>query len=157
MKNIRTPMTVCACVLLLGCTTSNPSNLTSTGLAPHHPLEPCPKTPNCVSSLESTNNNYVAPLRYTGKMEVAHRKLAKIIESDQRAKIVTIQENYIKVEYRSAFLGFIDDVEFFFSSKQPMVEVRSASRAGYYDFGVNRKRIAKIRQRWTEPPTPSAE
>jgi uncharacterized protein (DUF1499 family) len=44
----------------------------------------------------------------------------------------------------------VDDVKFLFSADQPVIDVRSASRVGYYDFGVNRRRIEDIRKRWNE-------
>ena len=109
-------------------------------------LEPCPSSPNCVSSLELKNKHFIAPLSYAGKKEAAYQTLVRIIASEPRARIVTTQTNYIRAEFKSRVFGFVDDIEFFFSSDQPLIHVRSASRMGYYDFGVNRKRIEGIRK-----------
>jgi uncharacterized protein (DUF1499 family) len=76
--------------------------------------------------------------------------LVDLIASQQRAKIVAKEANYVRAEFRSAIFRFVDDVEFLFSEDQPVIDVRSASRMGYYDFGVNRRRIEDIRSRLTQ-------
>jgi len=106
----------------------------------------CPKSPNCVSSLDLDDQHFIAPLSYTGSKKVAYRTLVDIIESEPRARIVTMQTNYIRFESKTKVFGFIDDVEFFFSPDKPVIHLRSASRKGYYDFGVNRRRIEGIRK-----------
>ena len=90
------------------------------------------------------------PLRYTGNKDAAYQKLVTLIASQQRARIVVKEANYLRAEFKSAILRFVDDVEFLFSADQPVIDVRSASRVGYYDFGVNRRRIEYIRNRWNQ-------
>lgn len=137
------------CIFLLGFTTGKASNMTLQGTSEKTSLEPCSKTPNCVSSMIPIDNkHYISPLGYTGEKELAYQKLVVMIESNPRARILATQANYIKTEFRSAIFGFVDDVEFLFSSDQSVIEVRSASRMGYYDFGKNRRRIEDIRNRW---------
>ena len=63
-----------------------------------------------------------------------------------RTRLVTEQENYWHVEFRSALFRFVDDVEFLFEPAASRIEVRSASRTGYSDFGVNRKLVDEIRR-----------
>jgi len=63
---------------------------------------------------------------------------------------VAKEANYLRAEFRSAILRFVDDVEFLFSADQSVIDVRSASRVGYYDFGMNRRRIEDIRKKWNE-------
>ena len=91
-------------------------------------LEPCPSSSNCVSSLDLEDKHFIAPLSYAGKKEVAYQTLVRFITSEPRARIVTTQTNYIRAEFKSRVFGFVDDVEFFFSSDQPLIHVRSASR-----------------------------
>lgn len=55
-------------------------------------------------------------------------------------------DNYIHAEFTSSIFRFVDDVEFYFETAEKIVQVRSASRKGYYDWGVNRRRIEKIRK-----------
>jgi uncharacterized protein (DUF1499 family) len=67
-----------------------------------------------------------------------------------RTKIVTVEDNYLHVEFRSAFLRFVDDVEFLIDPEEQLVHFRSASRVGDSDFGVNRDRMEQIRNAFSE-------
>lgn len=114
---------------------------------------PCPKTPNCVNSQTADEKNYIQSLHYTGTQQAARFRLLQILESEKRAKVITAQHNYIRVEFTSALFRFIDDVEFYFPVEQDgekVIHVRSASRVGHYDFGVNRKRIEEIRSKFNK-------
>ena len=108
-------------------------------------LKSCPSSPNCVSSLDSDEKHFIRPLIYSATQRNAYQKLVRIIESEPQARIVARKANYIHVEFKSRIFGFVDDVEFFFPLDQPVIHARSASRKGYYDFGVNRRRIEAIR------------
>jgi uncharacterized protein (DUF1499 family) len=110
-------------------------------------LAPCRRTPNCVSSQAdpSDREHYVAPLR------ASMDEVRKAVESLPRTRIVLAHSNYLYVEFRSKLLGYVDDVEFFFDGA--VMHVRSASRLGRRDFGVNRGRIEEIR-RLIEPRRP---
>jgi len=111
-------------------------------------LAPCPKSPNCVSSLSDDKSNYVEPLIYKGSQEEAREKLVSVIDSMKRSEIVTAKTNYIHATFKSALFGFLDDVEFSFDDERKSINVRSASRTGYYDLGVNRRRVEEIRRRF---------
>ena len=74
--------------------------------------------------------------------------LRKIILQMKRTKIVTETKNYLHAEFASAIWRFVDDVEFSFDDHAKLIHVRSASRLGYSDFGVNRKRVEAIRTAW---------
>ena len=114
-------------------------------------LSPCPKSPNCVSSLSEDESHYVAPLAYKATREEAREKLISIINSMKRAEIVTAETNYIHATFKSALFRFVDDVEFSLDDQRKVIDVRSASRTGYSDFGVNRKRVEEIRRRFMNP------
>ena len=75
------------------------------------------------------------------------KALKAIIESTPKTEVVEIKPDYLYVEYASALAGFVDDVEFYFPLDGNIIHVRSASRLGYSDFGVNRGRIETIRAR----------
>lgn len=77
------------------------------------------------------------------------RKLTAAIQSMPRRKIVIATENYLHVEFSSAIFRFVDDVEFFLDDATQTIHFRSASRLGYSDLGVNRKRMEEIRRRFT--------
>ena len=114
-------------------------------------LTPCPKTPNCVNSQADAEKHYIQPIHYAGTQQEAHDRLLQILESEKRTKILTAQENYIRVEFTSALFRFVDDVEFYFPEEQAdetVIHIRSASRVGYSDLGANRKRIERIRSKF---------
>ena len=50
----------------------------------------------------------------------------------------------------SSVFGFVDDVEFYFDDCKKTIHVKSASRTGFYDLGVNRRRVEKIRKRFDQ-------
>ena len=110
-------------------------------------LAPCPASPNCVSSLASVESQRVEALRYSGDAAQAQSRLLSVLRGMERVHIVRVEEAYIHAEFRSALLGFVDDVEFLFDPPGA-IQMRSASRLGYSDFGVNRERVATIRARF---------
>jgi uncharacterized protein (DUF1499 family) len=84
------------------------------------------------------------PIRYLGSREDARQRILKIVRAFPRVTVVEDGRNYLKLEVRSAFFSFADDVEFEFDDAAKLIHFRSASRLGYYDFGVNRMRMETI-------------
>jgi len=111
-------------------------------------LSPCPKSPNCVSSLSEDISHQVEPLTYNSTLGEARAKLISVIKSMKRSEIVTAESNYLHATFKSFLFRFVDDVEFSFDDDRKIIDVRSASRTGYSDFGVNRKRVEEIRTRF---------
>ncbi|MCB1112905.1 MAG: DUF1499 domain-containing protein [Chlamydiales bacterium] len=109
-------------------------------------LSPCPWTPNCVSSEVKEGPAHIEPLKYKGDRHTID-KIAAVIRTFPRTTIITQTDNYLHAEFRSKLFRFVDDVEFLYLPDQGIVQVRSASRVGYSDLGVNRKRIEEIRNR----------
>ena len=105
-------------------------------------LTPCPSSPNCVCS-QANDAHAIAPLPFSGDAESAMRKLRGVVESMPRAQVVDAKPGYLYAEFTSSFMGFVDDVEFLADGS--VIQVRSASRLGYSDLGVNRKRVEAIR------------
>ena len=106
----------------------------------------CRRSPNCVSSQAdpSDTEHYIAPLKAT--MVALRRAVAAM----PRTTVITDRENYLYAEFRSKLLGYVDDVEFFHDGA--LIQVRSASRLGRRDFGVNRKRVEDLRAMLTQRP-----
>jgi uncharacterized protein (DUF1499 family) len=106
-------------------------------------LAACKPTPNCVSSQAdpADQEHYIEPIAYRGTMQ----ELRRAVESMTRATVIREEGNYLYAEYKSALLGYVDDVELWLDDKTRLVHVRSASRLGRSDFGVNRKRIEELR------------
>jgi uncharacterized protein (DUF1499 family) len=105
----------------------------------------CPDSPNCVSSQSTDAEHKIAPLTYTGDPAKALADLKAVIENMPRTKIIIAEGNYIYAEFTSAFMGYVDDVEFYLNTDKGIIEVRSASRLGKSDLGVNRDRVEAIR------------
>lgn len=108
-------------------------------------LSPCPDSPNCVCSQASDAQHHIEPLRYSSPPETAIAQLRQIVESMERSQIIEASENYLYAEFTSALMGYVDDVEFYLDGAAGVIHVRSASRLGQSDMGVNRKRIEAIR------------
>ena len=134
---------ICAGLFLVGCARNGSSSL---GVNEGQ-LSPCPESPNCVSSQSTDEKHSIDPLSYGVPASDAMAKLKEIINSMKRSRIVAEEDDYLHAEFRSALFRFVDDVEFCLDSENSIIHVRSASRSGYYDFGVNRKRIELIRSK----------
>jgi uncharacterized protein (DUF1499 family) len=116
-------------------------------------LAPCPNKPNCVSSqaaAASDKKHYIEALTYSGESSQARERLQRTIAGMKRARVVERQANYWRAEFRSALWRFVDDVEFQFDDNARRIDIRSAARVGYSDFGVNRRRMEEIRRRFSD-------
>ena len=114
-------------------------------------LASCPNTPNCVSSQSRDKKHNIPPLTYTGSRDQALEVLASVVSALPRTKIIKKREDYLHIEFRSRWLRFVDDVEFWLPEQMPgTIHLRSASRLGYSDLGVNRRRMEQIRALFQE-------
>ena len=109
-------------------------------------LRPCPKSPNCVCSQAADAVHAIEPLRFSGSAEVAWKRLRKVLSQLPRARIVVGDEHYLRAEFTTRIMRYVDDVEFLLDEATSTIQVRSASRVGYSDLGMNRKRVEAIRQ-----------
>ena len=133
------------CTLTIAqCSGGSPANLGVT----EGRLSPCPDSPNCVSSQSTDKKHEIEPFRYEDTLAEARARLISVLHSMSRSKVVTVQENYIHAEFASRLFRFVDDVEFYFDDDHRTIHLRSASRTGYSDLGVNRERIRRIRTRF---------
>ena len=113
-------------------------------------LAPCPDSPNCVSTQSEEKGHAMKPLPYLQTREASREKILSILKDMKRTEIVKLTESYIHVECRTALLHFMDDVAFFLDDTTRVVHFRSASRVGYYDFGLNRRRMKRISEKYLE-------
>lgn len=100
---------------------------------------------NSVSSFADTEYHKIAPLAAGKNPDSAFAVLRDLVRSSSGAKIVRESGPYLYAEFRTPLLGFVDDVEFLLDAGKQIIHVRSASRLGRKDFGVNRNRIEKLR------------
>ena len=114
-------------------------------------LAGCGQRLNCVSSQTDPGDaqRYVAPIPFRGIAAEALAAVRSAVERMPRARIVAQEANYLHAEFKSKLLGFVDDVEFTFDEAAGLLHVRSASRLGRRDFGVNRKRVEALRDRFS--------
>lgn len=123
-------------MFLTACAGTRPEHLGQ----PRTHLEPCGESPNCVNSLSQSKAHALAPLATT---DLALIK--KVVAGLERSKIIVDSESYLYAEFHSRWFGFVDDVEFLVDKKAAVTHLRSASRVGYSDMGVNRRRMEQIR------------
>lgn len=112
-------------------------------------LRPCPDSPNCVVSENATPSSRIEPLSFKVAPEQAWTALRRAVERGGGV-IREDRDGYLWATFTSRFFRFIDDVEFRMDAVHGIIHVRSASRAGSSDFGVNRKRIEKLRAEFEE-------
>lgn len=111
-------------------------------------FSPCPETPNCVSSRHPGTDHYIEPLRYHGDMAEAKAVLLGVLNELERVQIVENADGYIRAVFRSMLFRFADDVELQFDDVEKSIHIKSASRVGYSDLGVNRRRCESIRDKF---------
>ena len=109
-------------------------------------LSPCGPTPNCVSSQAADPRHALAPLAFTGDPASAFERLEQVLARLPRTRIVARTGDYLHAECASRIFRFVDDLEFLLDGPSRIIHVRSASRVGYSDFGVNRRRVETIRR-----------
>ncbi|WP_421855079.1 DUF1499 domain-containing protein [Marinomonas sp.] len=109
-------------------------------------LMACPVSQNCVSTQASPEDveHYAEPIIYTGDRMKTQLSIESFMLSKGNAHLVSSALGYVHFEVKSSLVGYIDDVEFYLPEADSVVHVRSASRIGYSDFGVNRERVRQI-------------
>jgi uncharacterized protein (DUF1499 family) len=108
---------------------------------------PVPTSPNCVCSQAPSSDaeHYIAPFPLTGSPRDAIESLKAIVQSMDRTTIVESTDSYLYAEFTTKLMGYVDDVEFYADGASETIQVRSASRLGQSDLGLNRQRIEAIR------------
>ena len=116
-------------------------------------LKPCSWKPNCVNSMTDATADPVhgiAPLKISVQADSGWAALIGILKGRERVTLVTETPGYVHAEFKSSGMGFVDDVEFMLDARAGVIHVRSASRLGIRDFGVNRSRVESIRQQFNK-------
>ncbi len=108
-------------------------------------LTPCPESPNCVSSQSSDTQHQIEPLTYGGTPIQAYEQLKMVVETLDHTEVIADEYPYLYAEFTTTFFGFVDDVEFYIDPNLDKIQVRSASRLGESDLGLNRRRVETIR------------
>lgn len=111
-------------------------------------LAPMSDKPNAVSSQTNVIDKRVEPLKFIGNLNNSKRLILDVINQFKNVTIIKNEKNYIYVVFASELMKYKDDVEFYFDENNKLIHFRSASRVGYSDMGVNRKRYDDIRKRY---------
>jgi uncharacterized protein (DUF1499 family) len=139
-RHLARSLTAALLILFLSATNSMSTSAPST-------LPDCPDKPNCVSSQARDPAHHVEPFTYTeGSTAKTMQRLRSALATEPRIHVVAATPTYLHAEARSLIFRFVDDIEFLIDPGQRRIQVRSASRIGYSDFGVNRRRVERIRQ-----------
>ncbi len=146
MRTIRKPSTsllllLSLSLLLISCSGSRPTEIGITA----NKLAPCPTSPNCVCSDCDSAEHRIPAFVLTAPAEQAWQAVREQIAALPRTRVVSVSEDYLHAECRSTLFGFVDDLELHLRPEQGIIAVRSAARMGYYDFGVNRRRVETLR------------
>ncbi|SKA71458.1 DUF1499 domain-containing protein [Desulfobaculum bizertense] len=144
-QSLLTLLAVWICLGLCSCVTASDS---SSDLSKRRRFTPCPSSPNCVSSYATDNTHRIAAIEAQGPVPEVMARLKAAITTIPQSTVQQEDGNYIHATFRVKFLfiPFTDDVECLYSPEQSKIHIRSASRSGYWDFGVNRQRVEKIRR-----------
>jgi len=108
-------------------------------------LPPCPDSPNCVSSQATDADHFIAPFKVAGNAEEAWAELKNALISQSRTVITGQSGNTLHAQATSLVFRFVDDIDAILDKDAGLIHIRSASRTGYGDFGVNRKRVEMLR------------
>ncbi len=108
-------------------------------------LPNCPDSPNCVSSQAKDAGHYIAPFKIIGSIDEAWGGLKTALLNQSRTVITHDTVNTLHATETSLVFRFVDDVDAILDAEARLINIRSASRTGYGDFGVNRKRIEMLR------------
>lgn len=112
-------------------------------------LTDCPGTPNCVNSQQEGDPHGIEPLRFEDEPREAFARLVALLEATPRVQVTERADDYLRTEFTTGLMRFVDDVEFLLLPEQKLIHVRSASRVGHSDLGANRKRVEALRARWS--------
>ena len=108
-------------------------------------LAPCSSSPNCVSSDAQDALHRVEPIAFDAPPAQAFSAAREAVAALPRCRIVDERDDYLHAECTSALMGYVDDLELHLRPTDGAIAVRSASRLGYSDMGVNRRRVEALR------------
>ncbi len=107
-------------------------------------LAGCPATPNCVSSFADDGDHRIESLALEGDPSAAMARLRRVLEQTPRTRVVDATDRYLHAEATSLLWGYVDDLEILIDAEGRQIHFRSASRTGYSDLGVNRRRVRDL-------------
>jgi uncharacterized protein (DUF1499 family) len=156
MKKLSRVLLVCvaviAAILLVRC--SMLGHNSKSGQAPglvSGALAPCPDKPNCVSSEAGEDADHrIAPLDYSGADAAEAWSAIQQVIQELGGEVTVVEDEYLAATFTSSLFKFVDDVECRLDAWKNQIQLRSASRVGHSDLGVNRNRAEEITRSFGE-------
>jgi len=142
MMKKNTFLVIILSVLSVGCAITRP-------LSPHSDiwqLSPCPPTPNCVSTEASKESQRIESFELAKDIDTVWPQIVGVVDELSRSNIQQHRTGYLYSKHYSSVWKFVDYLEILYVAEEHRLMVRSSSRFGLSDFGVNRKRVKKLRQ-----------
>lgn len=139
---IRLSLVLLLVISISACAGSTPETL---GVQSQNSLGQCPDSPNCVSSADPRESHNVAPLQLSGDIASSWTGLRAKVEQLEGTVVMKSDERYLHAESTSSLMRYVDDLELLLDPATGRVDVRSASRVGYGDMGVNAARVEALR------------
>ena len=136
-KLSRSTLVLTCSVLVMACSGSRPDNLGVVNAR----LSECPKTPNCVSSDSLEQSHYVPAFKLEKSPALVWGSIKTYLQAQNNMDIIIETKDYLYIESTSILMRFVDDFELHLREKDGIIAVRSASRLGKSDFGVNKQRV----------------
>lgn len=110
-------------------------------------LSQCPDSPNCVCSESAADSrHFIDPISIPKNIALDALPILKNVIRDMGGNIQAETDNYVAATFTSAIFGFVDDVEIRIDPTRKLIHIRSASRVGHSDAGVNKKRVELLKQ-----------
>jgi len=109
-----------------------------------------PKTPNAVSTQTIYPEKLVEPMRFKNSLNESKEKLLIALKKYGGYNISKDEGNIIQLVFTTKLMRFKDDAVFYFDEEEKLIHFRSASRIGYSDMGLNRKRYEEIKKYYEE-------
>ncbi|KXF81245.1 DUF1499 domain-containing protein [Enterovibrio coralii] len=138
-KTIQLSICSLALMLVLGCAQGDETVTDKS-------LQPCGDKPNCVSTVDTREDHNIAPFTLASD-DVTMLQISEVALTLPGARMAELNADYARLESVSRIMRFVDDLELRIDGDQLIV--RSESRVGYSDFGVNRKRAEALREALT--------
>ena len=108
----------------------------SASFASHIDLSNCVEIAHCVREDWEVNS-----------IDQPFKEIKEIIENSPRTEIVELDGDYIHAEVTSKWMKYVDDLEISFVPESSKLQVRSESRVGESDLGVNQKRVDLLKSK----------
>jgi uncharacterized protein (DUF1499 family) len=109
------------------------------------PLSSCPESPNCISTEAPDNQHKIEVFHLKGDFSKNWPEIQRVVAALPRSTVVKADETYLHVTFKSRVFRFVDDLDLYLNPSTGIISIRSAARTGYWDFGVNRRRVEQLR------------